>query len=33
VHPTKAVLHRPAPSGVGSDCKPVLASERSGERI
>jgi hypothetical protein len=29
LRPTKAVLHRPAPSGVGSDCTPVFSSERS----
>ena len=33
LRPTKAVLHRPAPSGVGSDCQPVFSSERSGERV
>ena len=33
LRPTKAVLHRPAPSGVGSDCKPVFSGERSGERV
>jgi hypothetical protein len=24
VQPTRAVLHRPAPSGGGNDCAPVL---------
>ena len=24
LEPTRAVLHRPAPSGDGSDCQPVL---------
>jgi hypothetical protein len=24
LQPTRAVLHRPAPSGAGSDCQPVL---------
>jgi hypothetical protein len=27
LQPTKAVLHRPAPSGVGSDCTTVFSSE------
>ena len=33
LRPTKAVLHRPAPSGVGSDCTPVFSAERSGEGV
>jgi len=33
VRPTKAVLHRTAPSGIGSDCSTVFAGEVSGERI
>jgi hypothetical protein len=32
LRPTKAVLHRPAPSGVGSDCTTVFAV-RSGEGV
>jgi hypothetical protein len=27
LRPTRAVLHRPAPSGTGSDCAPVVSSE------
>jgi hypothetical protein len=30
VRPSRAVLHRPAPSGTGNDCAPVL---RSGEGV
>ncbi len=33
LRPTKAVLHRPAPSGVGSDCTPVFSVERSGKGV
>jgi hypothetical protein len=33
LRPTKAVLHRPAPSGVGSDCTTVFSVERSGKGI
>jgi hypothetical protein len=33
LRPTKAVLHRAAPSGVGSDCTPVFSAERSGEGV
>jgi hypothetical protein len=27
LRPTKAVLHRPAPSGAGNDCAPIVSSE------
>lgn len=33
VRPTRAVLHRPAPSGTGNDCAPVLSTESAGEGV
>jgi hypothetical protein len=33
LRPTKAVLHRAAPSGVGSDCTPVFSVEHSGKGV